>query len=54
MNIQSHVDNLQAKHTDIESVISKEELRPHPDSMRIQMLKKEKLRIKEAMAKLDH
>lgn len=49
MNIESHVENLQAKHTDIESVISKEQLRPQPDTMRIRMLKKEKLRIKEAM-----
>lgn len=53
MNIGSHVENLQAKHTDIESIISKEELRPNPDTMRIRMLKKEKLRIKEAMAKFD-
>lgn len=53
MNIESHVENLQAKHTDIESIISKEELRPNPDTMRIRMLKKEKLRIKEAMAKFD-
>lgn len=53
MNIESHVENLQAKHTDIESIISKEELRPNPDTMRIRMLKKEKLRIKEAMARFN-
>lgn len=50
MNIESHVENLQAKHTDIESIISREQLRPQPDAMRIRMLKKEKLRIKETMA----
>lgn len=53
MNIESHVEHLQAKHTDIESVISKEQLRPKPDTMRINMLKKEKLRIKEEMGKFE-
>lgn len=54
MNIESHVEHLQAKHQDIESIISKEQLRPQPDTMRISKLKRQKLKIKEEMASFDH
>lgn len=47
MNIDAHVENLAAKHTEIEKSISTEQLRPAPDTMRLMALKKEKLRLKE-------
>jgi hypothetical protein len=41
-----------AKHAGIESRIAAESRRPAPDTMLIRQLKKQKLRIKEALARL--
>ncbi len=51
MNITSHVDTLNTKHAEIETNISREVHRPHPDTMRLQQLKRQKLRLKEEMAR---
>lgn len=45
----SHVAALQAKHEGLEQRIRDEMARPAPDSAMIQSLKKQKLRIKEAL-----
>ncbi|MBV9311464.1 MAG: DUF465 domain-containing protein [Solirubrobacterales bacterium] len=45
----SHVAALQAKHEGLEQRLREEMARPAPDSWMIQTLKKQKLRIKEAM-----
>jgi hypothetical protein len=52
MNLQSHVNSLNAKHAEIEEIIAREEHRPCPDTLRIAQLKKQKLRLKEEMARL--
>ena len=46
----SHVTALQAKHEGLEQRIRDEMCRPAPDSTMIQALKKQKLRIKEALS----
>ena len=46
----SHVTALQAKHAGLESRLREEMNRPSPDSAAIQVLKREKLKIKEAIA----
>lgn len=52
MNLESHVETLNAKHAEIEEIIAREEHRPCPDSIRIAQLKKKKLRLKEEMTRL--
>ncbi len=45
----AHVFSLAAKHADIEAKLEAEQRRPMPDTALIAMLKKQKLRLKEAM-----
>lgn len=46
----SHVSALNAKHEGLESRLKEEMSRPVPDAAKVQMLKKQKLRIKEEIA----
>jgi hypothetical protein len=46
----SHVSALHEKHQGLESRLKEEMNRPAPDNATIQMLKKQKLRIKEELA----
>jgi len=46
----SHVSALQTKHEGIDRKLRDEMSRPAPDAVRIQALKKQKLRIKEAIS----
>ena len=46
----SHVAALQAKHEGLERQLHEEMTRPSPDSGLVQLLKKQKLRIKEEIA----
>ena len=48
----SHSSALMAKHARLDAQIVSERSRPSPDEMLVAMLKKQKLRIKEALAKL--
>ncbi len=52
MSLDTHVASLNQKHAEIEDVIAREELRPHPDAMRLMELKKQKLRLKEELIRL--
>jgi hypothetical protein len=49
---QAHVSALQAKHAGLEARILEESQRPLPDAVTLARLKKEKLRVKEAMSGL--
>lgn len=51
MNLDAHLQTLEDRHTDIEGKIAREELRPHPDSLRLRDLKKRKLKLKEELSK---
>ena len=53
MSLDVHVATLNQKHAEIEDVIAREELRPQPDAIKIMDLKKQKLRLKEEMVRLD-
>ncbi len=46
----SHAAALQAKHEGLERRLREEMARPSPDSTMVQTLKKQKLRLKEAIA----
>jgi len=48
----SHANALQSKHAGIEAKLRDELLRPVPDAVAIQALKKRKLRIKEELSKI--
>ncbi len=49
---QAHLEALQARHAGLDARIAEENQRPHPDDALLARLKKEKLKIKEAMADL--
>jgi hypothetical protein len=49
---QAHISALETKHADIEARISEESQRPMPDAATLARLKKEKLRVKEAIVGL--
>lgn len=46
----AHVSSLAAKHAEIEARINDEQRRPLPDMNVVALLKKQKLRLKEAIA----
>ncbi|TZG29188.1 YdcH family protein [Sphingomonas montanisoli] len=50
--LTTHSSALQAKHAGIEARIAAESRRPSPDDILIANLKKQKLRLKEAIARL--
>ena len=52
MSVEEHIETLRAKHAHLEDAIDKENMRPHPDDMKLQELKREKLRIKDEIAGL--
>ncbi len=49
MQTNESVVSLHNKHASLERAIEEENLRPHPDDVRISQLKREKLRIKDEM-----
>jgi hypothetical protein len=48
--VSSHLNALQTKHAGLEARLREELARPVPDTAMIQVIKKQKLRLKEAMA----
>ena len=54
MSLHEHVDSLRAKHARLEEQIDEEQHRPLPDSTVLVKLKREKLRLKEAIERLQH
>lgn len=46
---QNHVEALRGKHEALDKKIAEETARPVPDTMMLQSLKKEKLRLKEEL-----
>ncbi len=45
----SHLSALKSRHADLDAKIANEERRPAPDASLLAMLKKQKLKIKEAL-----
>lgn len=52
MGSKNHISSLQDKHAELEQAIEVENSRPLPDEMLIHELKREKLRIKDEIARL--
>lgn len=52
MSLHEHVDSLRAKHARLEQRIDEEQHRPLPDSTMLIKLKREKLRLKEEIERL--
>jgi len=54
MPISERIRSLQAKHAKLDEDLGREEARPLPSAMTIAQMKKEKLRIKDELNRLDH
>jgi hypothetical protein len=52
MIAEPHLQALKEKHASLDHEIVEEELRPHPDEIRLATLKKQKLRLKDEIARL--
>ena len=52
MSTVDQIESLKAKHANLEQAISQEILRPHPDDDAICNLKKQKLQLKDQIARL--
>lgn len=53
MNVESRAESLRQMHQDLEKAIEEESQRPMPDSAVLSDLKRQKLRIKDEIARLD-
>jgi hypothetical protein len=49
MSLDAHLATLADKHVQLEKDIEKEVQRPHPDSLRLMTLKRQKLKLKEQL-----
>jgi hypothetical protein len=52
MTLQARIETLKDRHAHLEARIASEDSRPAPDSETMGLLKREKLRLKEEMARL--
>ncbi len=52
MALRAHLQSLDKRHEELESLLSTEMKHPHPDDKRVHELKRLKLRIKDQIAKL--
>jgi hypothetical protein len=53
MTEDEHIGSLKAKHARLDRELREEQLRPMPDSVVIASLKREKLKLKDEMARLE-
>lgn len=51
--LEKHLTALKAKHAELDMLISEEEKRPQPDDMKVQEYKKQKLKIKQEIEKIE-
>ena len=54
MAAENHIASLKDKHAELEQAIALENNRPSPDEIRIQELKRQKLRIKDEIERIVH
>ena len=52
MTLQARIETLKDRHANLEARIASEDRRPAPNSETMSLLKREKLRLKEEMARL--
>jgi hypothetical protein len=53
MSLQDHIEALRARHSALESDLTKEDRHPYPNEGVISTLKREKLRLKDEIVALD-
>ena len=53
MNLQARIDSLKARHEALEAQIFEEDHRPKPDDGELMRLRREKLRLKDEMERLN-
>jgi hypothetical protein len=53
MTVTAHLEQLKVKHRGLEALIADEAKRPHPDENQIAQWKKEKLKVKEEISRLE-
>ncbi len=51
--MEPNVEDLKRKHADLDTQLGEETQRPHPDQLIISHLKREKLKVKDAIASLE-
>ena len=54
MAMDDRIESLKTKHAVLDTQLSLENTRPHPDEILVADLKKQKLRIKDELAKIAH
>ncbi|HTR17201.1 MAG TPA: YdcH family protein [Acetobacteraceae bacterium] len=54
MSLQSRIESLKERHASLETRIVDEDHRPRPDELTLARLKREKLRLKEELERLQH
>lgn len=54
MPVSERLDSLRLRHAALETKLHDELLRPHPDDMELAKLKREKLKLKDEIARLAH
>ena len=53
MSLQDHIHSLKQKHASLEAQLTEEESRPHPDDTLISEIKRQKLRIKDELMRVE-
>ncbi len=53
LSMDISVDELKRKHADLDNQLGEEVQRPHPDQVIISQIKREKLKVKDAIASLE-
>lgn len=54
MSVLSHIEHLQAKHEELETLLRVEMIHPSPDFFVVKDIKKQKLLLKEEITRLQH
>ncbi|MBM3505095.1 MAG: DUF465 domain-containing protein [Alphaproteobacteria bacterium] len=52
-SLTNEVERLRARHNALDAALTTEQTRPHPDEVQVHALKKQKLKIKDELARLD-
>ena len=53
VSMETSVDELKRKHADLDIQLDEEIQRPHPDQVTITQIKREKLKVKDAIANME-
>ncbi len=54
MSFEDRIETLKTRHQSLEAEVKVETQRPHPDTVTLNKLKREKLRVKDEIARLSH